>query len=168
MTDTPEKEELLQSKMRKPKSVKRKVLSDSSDEYDGDIKKITKDSSDEDLEAFLANENKNYSLEQQESEVILSSSKIKEGDFVLVKLAGKKNIAHYVAKVVEVLDDEYMVKYLKKVIDRNKFVYSDEEVSCVSEGDIMRKLPPPNLVGTSQRQQNMLSFDVKFDTYNVR
>lgn len=168
LTDTPEKEELLQSKMKKPKSVKRKVLCDSSDESNEEMKNLTNDSSDEDLETFLANENKNYSSEQQENEEILNSSKLKEGDFVLVKLASKKNVAHYVAKIVEVLDDEYLVKYLKTVIGNNKFVYSDEEVSCVSEDDIIKKLPSPDLVGTSRRQQNMMSFNVKFDTYNVK
>ncbi|XP_072387018.1 uncharacterized protein [Diabrotica undecimpunctata] len=149
LTDTPEKEELLQNESHEEK------------------KNITKDSSDEDLETILANENEHYSLEQQENEEILSSSKLREGDFVLVKLASKKNIAHYVAKIVDVLDDEYMVKYLKTVIGNNKFVYSAEEVSCVSEGGIIKKLPSPDLVETSQRQQNMMSFNVKFDTYNT-
>lgn len=80
-------------------------------------------------------------------------------------MASKKNIVYYVAKIVELIDDDYLVKYLKTVIGNNKFVYSDEEVS---EGDIIKKLPSSDLVGTSQRQQNMMTFNVKFDTYNVK
>ncbi|XP_050513023.1 nucleoplasmin-like protein ANO39 [Diabrotica virgifera virgifera] len=79
-----------QPQISQDSSVKRKVLCDSSDESDEEIENITKDSSDEDLETFLANENEDDSLGQQESEEILSSSKLKEGDFVLVKLASKK------------------------------------------------------------------------------
>lgn len=45
-----------------------------SGESDEEIKNVTKDSSDDDLETFLANENTNYSSEKQVSEEILSSS----------------------------------------------------------------------------------------------
>lgn len=109
----------------------------------------------------------------QEEEVIaeersLEDNSLKIGDFVLVRMPGKKSIFYYVAEIINIINNsEYQVKYLKRVDNTNKFKRDSETVYDIVHGDIEKKLPLPIAVGGSERQISLLSFSVDFGLLNV-
>lgn len=74
-------------------------------------------------------------------------------DFVLVKLAGKKDLKHYIVLIMSDRDScgEYIVKYLKRCKD-NKFALPHNENSTyvLSSSDIVCKLQQPLLNNRGQ------------------
>jgi hypothetical protein len=50
-----------------------------------------------------------------------------QGDFVLVKLAGKKSIFHYIAEAMNDFDrNEYEIRYYKWIENTNNFIFDKE------------------------------------------
>ncbi|KAF5284741.1 hypothetical protein FQA39_LY04466 [Lamprigera yunnana] len=93
---------------------------------------------------------------------------IKEEEFVLVKLATKKKQRHYVAKIIEIVEDGFNIKFYKKILgttaSRN-LILSDE--SFINGADVVLRLPQPTSVGLSKRQEAQLIFPVDFSDYNI-
>jgi hypothetical protein len=95
---------------------------------------------------------------------------VAQGDFVLVKLAGKTSIFHYIAQVMNDFDgNEYEIRYYKRIENTNKFILDKEnEYFSITNTDILRKLPPPAPAGSSKQQGSQLCFTVAFSGFNVK
>lgn len=100
----------------------------------------------------------------KEEEDNLLRTEIKRGDFVLVKLKGKKRCLHYVAEIVNVVGSSYIINYLHKT-NNNKFIDGKEDHDEITDSDIVRKLPFPTLSGASERQVSQISFPINFSSY---
>ncbi|XP_050506271.1 uncharacterized protein LOC126884395 [Diabrotica virgifera virgifera] len=91
------------------------------------------------------------------------------GDFILVKLCSKKLVKHYVAKVLETIDNNtsYIVKFYAKTQQNFHFIEGKEEPYAVDFQDIVLKLPLPQSVEESKRFISHIKFNVTFDNYNM-
>lgn len=90
------------------------------------------------------------------------------GDFLLIKLCSKKQVKHYVAKVLEKISDtNYVVKFYEKTHGQFHFVEGKEEPYEVDLQDVVLKLPLPQSVGASKRLIAHVKFNVSFDNYNM-
>lgn len=158
LTDTPEKSEIEERKTKRngeksqdePKkkqknASKNKLFSDETSE-DEDVE-YNDESSDEDILSF---QNK---VLAEELENNVESDDIGGGDFVLVRLSTKKLSKFFVGKIYGKESDElFSVKYLKKAnsIGKEYFTFiEDSEVYDLMLQDIIMKLPPPELIGSS-------------------
>lgn len=96
---------------------------------------------------------------------------IKVGDFVLVKISGKKKHHFYVAEILKANNpySNFEVKYLKRCshLTGNKFSYTDEKAYEISYDDIVKKLPEPIPAGATARQGKCLIFPVNFESYHI-
>ncbi|XP_065662840.1 uncharacterized protein LOC136085459 [Hydra vulgaris] len=151
LTDTPEIKVILDSKsnnqqFKKTSSSKRKKMA----------KQIIFSQSDICLNDESSNEiDFGVNILDNESEIV-------SGDFLIVKLAGKKCSRFYVAKVLEVVGIVYKIKYLKKSGEFcNKFIREDDNLYDLELKDIIMKLPPPSIGhGSSKRQYLMFDVDL--------
>jgi hypothetical protein len=75
-------------------------------------------------------------------------------DFVLVKLAGKKSIFHYIAEVMNDFDgSEYEIRYYTWIQNTNKFILDKKtEYFSIPSADISRKFTPSVPAGSSIQQ----------------
>lgn len=202
LTDTPEKEELRKAKLaellkKRAQSVKKTVFTANSvpgksasikknttttntkcgkkpkkmaenvDSFTSDDTNEMEFSSNSDDDISLSDE-----LEAQKLEEQLDKDTIDEGDFLLVRLRGKKSVEHYVAKVIT-KDIEFYVIYLKKMLGghkfSSKFLLDDSlKIYMVEQEDVVLKLPPPITAGGSARQKSHLKFSVDLSSYNVK
>lgn len=69
---------------------------------------------------------------------------IKTNDYVIVKLSGKKSVRYFLALIVSCDDQDFTVKYMKK-ISSNKFVFEGEKLWTVLKNDIIGKLNQPTI-----------------------
>lgn len=95
--------------------------------------------------------------------------------FVLVQFKVKNHHFYYVGKIVKILtndeDGDYEIMYLRKSKKyEGKFVFPEiEDTEKIGKSDIFVCLPPPlKNVGTTTRQNRLISFNVKFDMYDIR
>lgn len=109
-------------------------------------------------------------IEREQEETILEQNfedaDIRVGDFVLVKVPGKKRFRYYVAEIMR-YGDENELKYLRRFKDTNKFLNDATTVFSFLREDIISKLPQPSNVGGTARNAAMLCFGVNFGYYNV-
>jgi hypothetical protein len=76
--------------------------------------------SDDDCTALFESEISDVIKKMEESFIFGDAAK---GDFVLVKLAGKMSIFHYIAEVMNDFDkNEYEIRYYKWIENTNKFI----------------------------------------------
>lgn len=124
----------------------------------------------------------NYSLQDSDPELILSSlseddpdcqtedehasptgnsvaSNLLVGDFAVVKVSGKtkQSFRLYIAKVLEVEEDGYVVTFLKKCTKGLRFAQTEEE-AFVKEEDFVRRLSKPSS-RSSSRFKGMIAFN---------
>ena len=95
----------------------------------------------------------------------VSDDEIIEGDFVIVKVAGKSRVVNYIARIDVVGTYEYEGIFLHKVSGRLSaegddkiFVLNDDDEALFPADDIVQKLPQPRTVGGSARRSNQLKF----------
>ena len=82
-----------------------------------------------------------------------------EGDFVIVRVEGKKRVVHYVARI-DVVDEElneYEGVFLQKD-SANTFLINANDQATFEYKDIVKKLPKPKSVGGTSRLACKLSF----------
>lgn len=97
---------------------------------------------------------------------------LQEGDFVIVIFPGKKQNVFFVAKILNLRnqDLEYYVSFLRlknNSVDLFHFP-TVPDVSYVKEDDIKMILPKPRLCGSTIRQQSYFQFAVNFSELNIR
>ena len=97
----------------------------------------------------------------------LIDTEVMEGDFVVVKVAGKSRVLNFIARV-DVLDDlEYEGVFLCKVptgtSDRPTFVLSTKDIASFQTEDILAKLPNPTIIGGSARLASKFTFSCSID-----
>lgn len=175
LTDTPEKEEIEQSRSKvkiKPepkvvKIVKKKIYTESSSsdgEEDNDVV-LTELSSGNEEEFFEQLRN-----EQEEQDSLPRNRPLAKGDFLLVKVSGEKSFSHFVAEISELCDKGFIVRFYSKITGTTaarNFIPSDEVPSFVDSEDVVLELPPPTKVGTSKRQENQICFNVDFSMFKM-
>lgn len=89
-----------------------------------------------------------------------------EGDYVLVKFAGKKVVKYFVGRIErKICDSEFEISFLK-FVQGKKFIHPDrEDTSEVDSEDIVRKLPQPSCSKGTARSESFLYFSVNFENY---
>lgn len=135
-------------------------------------KKLIKDqesssSEEDDVTYCETSDDDNFIEENEEKDEEETSRDIEKDNFLLVKLATKKLIKHYVAKVVEKLSGSYLVKFYKKMKKFHHFIEGNEIPYEIDEKDIVLKLPDPEIVGGTERLRGHIAFKVSFDAYNM-
>lgn len=118
--------------------------------------------------------NSNYSIQDSDKEFILSTTSEEDpdfgipespqlpntfapGDFLVVKVHGKKSYRLYVAKVLYPEDDGYVGKFYKRVPNTWRFQETEEEAAFLPE-DVIKKLQPNDNIQTSARFKDMITF----------
>ena len=96
---------------------------------------------------------------------------VTEGDFVLVKVAGKSRVLNFIARVDVVDDLEYGGVFLRKVPTRTSvkatFVLNSKDIASFQAEDILAKLPNPTIIGDSARLENKFTFSCSIDKRNI-
>lgn len=96
-----------------------------------------------------------------------SITDIKSGDFCVVELKGKKNIKNYVAVIINIDRNDLKVKYLKRIIGTNKFIYEDAKIYDLQLEDVLLKLPPPTTAGGTARRESQMVFAIDIQSFNL-
>jgi len=159
-TDTPEKDEIAATKIKKYskpsqeklKKVSRKIATPDSSENDEEWKA---DSSDDDVEE--------YNCLKEDGEDILD---LGQGRHVIVKVYGKSSARNYVAEIIQKQPGGYEVKFYKRHYPTYRFTPSDEESAFVLFKDISVVLPLASK-DTRARYLNMLYFNVDLTEYSL-
>lgn len=96
------------------------------------------------------------------------SPPVQVDDYVVVKVRGKKMCKNYVAKVVEVFQEEIDVRYMLRKDGRSTFCFPViEECFSVSLEDVVFKLPTPTK-GKTARSGNLFRFEgVCLESFDV-
>ncbi|KAK3744950.1 hypothetical protein RRG08_048346 [Elysia crispata] len=94
-----------------------------------------------------------------------------EGDFVVVKVAGKSRIVNFIARVDTIDNDKYGGVFLRKVLSRMtgkpSFVIDNNDEALFKKQDILAKLPIPSVVGGSARRENQFTFSCNLELWNI-
>lgn len=193
VTDTPEKMAIEAEKVRlgkkrrisKPKKksqIPKKLQFYDTSESDGDIEarkavsKIMKrelnasqlqESDSTDFETFSENET------AEEKYIEFNASDVTEGRFVIVKIAGKTSVSHYIAEVTGTDEyGEFIVKFLKRVLskvtEQPKFTSSSEPEAVIPFDDIVKLLPKPLCFGGTARVSKMVTFPCSLTEYKLK
>lgn len=158
-TDTPERYAIAEKEIKKQapqinktklEKVKKQVMSESS----SDEEEIVYKDSSSDL---------NLEEDEEEDEDL---TRLKVHSFVVCKVFGKKSVRHYAAKIEEIMVDGYNVKFLKKQVASNRFVFIKEPAAFVSYEEVVIKLPNP-LTDQSARYLDMIYFNVDLSQYSL-
>lgn len=108
-----------------------------------------------------------------ESDDAVDEMDIMEGDFVVIRLAGKSRVVHYIARIDVNDGKEYEGIFLQKVPSRvdseeTTFVPNPDDEACFPVEDIVYKLPQPKSAGGSRRRSGHLVFKCKMDKWHLK
>ena len=144
--------------MKKPK-LKKKTVNRKESESETEVEdsyELTS-SEDESWDDIISREKKQ--LDEKKLEASCDTVNIiDKGDFVLVKIAGKKTFCCYIAEVIDVKNKE--IKYLRRLKNSNRFINDATQTYAYNLDDIVCKLPIPHSVGGTARCSSILQFDV--------
>ncbi|KAG5896499.1 hypothetical protein JTB14_020473 [Gonioctena quinquepunctata] len=165
LTDTPEKREIeeehaqrVANREKSTRNITKKIIPESSSSSEGDNLEFGSSSSDD---ADWPPQDHTHEDDKENEPII-------KGDFRLTKLEGKKKIHYYIAEMIDVSNEEAIIKYLRNMDgSTNKFLYENEKTYIISDKDVIIKLPAPISVGGSARKASQLAFSVDFNNYNV-
>ncbi|CAH1113887.1 unnamed protein product [Psylliodes chrysocephalus] len=95
------------------------------------------------------------------------NQEVKQMKWVLVKYTSKKNTKHYVGRVTRRVEDEWKVKFLKRMStkrqDTIRFDWPPtDDIDTVNEADIALTLPEP-----LEYRRGLLYFNILFDGFNI-
>lgn len=164
LTDTPNRNELQEEQNQKQiklsKVAKKSLFTDNAGP-ESPSETGTSDSSD-------------YSVEETDGDSDFEEHEdIIEGDFVIVKVAGKSRVVNYIARV-DVADGsgEFEGVFLRKLSskqgsDKAIFVADPNDEALFPQSDIMCKLPQPTIVGGSARRSTQLAFSGNLSKWNI-
>lgn len=144
------KGKIKENKSKKEK-VKRQVFSSDSSSDNDVSQEVCDDSSDveSDVEYF-----------QYDSDINIE-------DFVVAQYATKKSLKHYVGQVKALNNDEFTVSFLKR-LPANTFVFPEQvDEDVINITDIILKLPPPYISGSTARAAKHFVFSVDLSKYNI-
>lgn len=98
-------------------------------------------------------------FQEENEENFVNKNDFLPDDFLVVKVYGKKGKSFrlYVTKVLYRDDDEYVGVFYKRVPNTWKFSETDEEASFLPQ-DVVKKLQPDDVIKTSSRFKDMISF----------
>lgn len=86
-------------------------------------------------------------------EMPVDSMKPAKGNYVIVKLCGKKYIRHYVAVVLsDDGSDEYTVKFLKRSSGKSFIFPTKDDISVVDAADILHILDNPTVLDKQETE----------------
>ncbi|XP_054261371.1 uncharacterized protein LOC128985651 [Macrosteles quadrilineatus] len=151
--------------LKKKKKTRQVIISSSSEDEDFAVLEDSSDDSISKLKEAIEMDEK----EEAEEKSLLENEEVKVGDFVLVRMMGKKTVMYYVAEIVKTISKtEFEVKYLKRLGETNKFFRDKEDIYNIFESEIERKLPQPLSTGSSERQVSQLTFSIDFMSLPVK
>lgn len=165
LTDTPEKNRIEELKMAQSKKIK-KV------EFLGKKKKLLQSSSSEsETEMNITSGESEYSSEDFDDEnnqpETPSLENINKGMFMIVQLRGKKSIKKFVAEVVDITNENFGVKYLKRVTGTEKFYRAEDTIYDVAKEDVVLLLPTPLDIVGSTRQSQYITFSLNLSCHKI-
>ena len=89
------------------------------------------------------------------------------GDYILVQIATKKLKKNYVAQIIEIHNDSFAVKYLKKSLFGTNFYCHSDMVYELPQEDVIMKFGKPVLVGGTARKSAEIKFSVDLSSFNI-
>lgn len=100
---------------------------------------------------------------------------ITEGDFVVVKCAGKSRFVHYIARVDIINGEDFQFEgvFLQKVagkvgMDKPVFVPNPLHKAGFNQEDVVHKLPQPKSVFSSARCSGQLVFNCDLSVWQIQ
>lgn len=173
-TSTPEKNRLLETmNEKKLKSVKKTVTSDGDTKVKAKSMKAKSTVAEESTPSTsFESDSSDFLDKSSEEEVpwLCDSDELNIKDFILVKFTSeKKTIAYYAGSIMEIIDEQITVQFLRRKPKSNQFVYPQvEDISTVVRSDVVMKLPKPISGGGTLRQtSSFFYFPLKFDSLNI-
>ena len=188
LTDTPERDEILENKnkkktkapsKRKKKSTAARKLVD----LEAPLKKkktpravissSSSSSEDDDVAIPFADEESLLGTSDDDLPGTKPAESAKQNDYVLMHFVGDKTVRYYVAVVIKTFGDgDINVKFLKrvpsKVESRPVFVIDDNaEIFTHQRSDVVYVLPPASKSGGTSRRQQQLVFSVDLSFYKI-
>jgi hypothetical protein len=167
LTDTPVRNEIAATTKEKKSTITkaRKTLFKQTKKQVKKPEPISSDSSSE----------SEVQLEDETDDEISVDTDIMEGDFVVVRIAGKSRIVNYIARV-DVIDndtEEYEGVFLKKVPNRAIsgdiiFIPNPDDSASFPKKDILSKLPQPKSIGGSARRSCQLMFKCDLSKWDLK
>lgn len=86
-----------------------------------------------------------------------SNEEVIDGDFVIVKCCGRSRFVNFVAQIDAIKGEQYKILFLQKLVgkvgDTPIFTLNPNDISLIAKDEIVRKLPEPVRVGSSNRCQ---------------
>lgn len=121
------------------------------------------------------NENEDGNVEAEFTLLEMSDptgkDKLINGDFLMVKLAGKARSVNFVVRVEAVISDEvFEGVFLRKIpyrYDEALFLPDEKDKSMFFTNDVILKLPTPLAIGGSARRAHYLKFDIDLTPFSV-
>ena len=119
-----------------------------------------------------SSEGDNSEVEYNDESDVDSDTPIIEGDFVVIKCAGKSRFVHYIARVDVLSGDEFEGVFLHNVAgkvgsDRPVFVPDTDDEAAFDLDEVVRKLPQPKTVGSSSRCAGQLVFSCDLSEWHL-
>lgn len=184
LTDTPEKEKLLEKK-RKQEEKERKMEDKKTLKKSPVVKKnlfINKESFKSGRDMQDTDKNYDDTPPLPDADTLLQIDREPhEGNYVVVEFKDKKSKMHYIGKILktvnETCDDdeeeekEYEIKFMRcSKKSTEKFIFPQEDdIAVVKQSDILLVLPDPQHCDKrTDRQRSFMEFPVKFNNYNIR
>lgn len=153
-TDTPEKEALLEIKMKREKNVKavekvKKRVLESSSESETEV--VLEDDSSVDLEFEPLNE----------------CEEVEDGSHIIARVYRNKTNdgRNFVAKVCDISERGYEVTFFKRLFPASRFTITDEKAFVLKQ-DVVAKLPNP-IADTRPRFKDSIYFNVDLVQYSL-
>ncbi|XP_031329808.1 uncharacterized protein LOC116179328 isoform X2 [Photinus pyralis] len=122
----------------------------------------------EDEESFKSGSSDDQWEEQHDDndDDLESTNVLTNGDWILVKLPGKKCFKHFIGQILKINKSELTIKFCKKYSD-NKFKWPEkEDIAVVNKKDVIKQIPQPNFNFKNNRLL-FFTFNVSFAGYNV-
>ena len=174
LTNTPVRDEIAAKKTKQPTEnasaalkSRRSLFGRGVKEHKpGQAKKTVESSSDSDSDGSLQLDDESDISETDDIEIM-------EGDFVIVKVAGKSRIVNYIARV-DVVGGKYLegvfLQKLQSLVGSKEavFVPDMEDEATFDKADIVHKLPQPKTAGRSTRCQGQLVFPCDLSKWQLK
>lgn len=140
--------------MKAVKKIKRKIVSSSDSESEAEVNVVYEET--------------DVSLEDFEEDEIVDEADVQIGRFILIcEGKGKRNMKNFcVGQVKEVLDNEVVVSYFKRINPYFKFIETNETYNYLKQ-DIEKVLPAPVRTGGTKRTDETFSFNVDLTHYKL-
>lgn len=98
----------------------------------------------------------------------LLNLEVNPNDFVLIKFVTKKSEIFFIGQIESKVNDELFVKFLRKKDNSWRFYFPEmPDLSTVDIGDVVLKLPQPDISGGTLRTVTTMVFPIDLSMFKM-